>query len=66
MQKIKNSDTARTAFAKRQANIDESLKLIQEKMKAEAQTDTVNWAHVGSLGHVEELLQQVEGHLSRF
>ncbi|MEE9367934.1 MAG: hypothetical protein V3V05_03615 [Pontiella sp.] len=59
MQKIKNSDTARTAFTKRQANIDESMKFIQEKIKAEAQSNTVNWAHVGSLGHVEELLQQV-------
>ncbi len=59
MQKIKNSDTPRTAFAKRQANIDESLKLIQEKMNAAAKTGAVNWEHVGSLGHVEELLQQV-------
>lgn len=59
MQKIKNSAPPRTAFAKRQANIDASLKLIQEKMNAAAETGAVNWAHVGSLGHVEELLQQV-------
>jgi len=59
MQQIKNSDTARTAFIKRQANIEESLKRIEAKLKAEAKLTKVDWSHVGSLGHVEELLQQV-------
>lgn len=59
MQKSTNSDTARTAYAKRKADIEESLKLIEAKLKAEAGGDAINWSHVGSLGHVEELLRQV-------
>jgi hypothetical protein len=59
MQQIKNSDTAQTAFTKRQTNIEESLKLIEAKLKAGAKNKAINWSHVGSLGHVEELLQQV-------
>ena len=59
MQTIKNNDDARTAFTKRQANIEESLKLITAKLKAEAKNEAIKWSHVGSLGHVEELLQQV-------
>lgn len=29
----------------------------------EAETDDVNWAHVGTMGHVQDLLNQVAGAL---
>jgi len=65
MKQVKNSDDARTAYKKRQANITEYIRRIQQKLAEDFRQENINWAHVGSLGHVEELLQQIEGHLSR-
>jgi hypothetical protein len=33
---------------------------IKTASEANAGQSNINWAHVGSLGHVEELLQQID------
>ena len=60
MKQVKNSDDARTAYKKRQDNIAEYIQRIQQNLAADAGQSNINWAHVGSLGHVEELLQQID------
>lgn len=64
MEQIKNSDSAKTAYQKRQNNIAEYIAKIQTKLLADSQDDKINWGHVGSLGHVEELLQQIDEFLN--
>ncbi len=59
MKQVKNSDDARTAYKKRQTNIAEYIRRIQQKLAEDSRQENINWAHVGSLGHVEELLQQI-------
>ncbi|MBU0994877.1 MAG: hypothetical protein KJ737_20490 [Proteobacteria bacterium] len=63
MKEVKNSDSAKTAYQKRQENIAEKIEHIQTKLKKEPQ-GKLNWAHVGSLGHVEELLKEIDHFLS--
>lgn len=59
MKQVSNSDNVKTAYQKRQANIAEYIERIQNKLKQE-QKGEVNWPHVGSLGHVEELIGQID------
>jgi hypothetical protein len=33
---------------------------IQKKLEADARQKDINWASVGSLGHIEELLRQID------
>lgn len=60
MKQVKSSDNVRAAYKKRQANIAEYIERIQKKLSKDAQQENINWGHVGSLGHVEELLQQID------
>ena len=64
MKQIKNSDSAKTAYQKRQDNIAEYIERIQRKLLADSQDTEINWGHVGSLGHVEELLKQIDEFLN--
>ncbi|MBU0994108.1 MAG: hypothetical protein KJ737_16580 [Proteobacteria bacterium] len=59
MKEVKNSDSPKTAYQKRQENISEYIESIQNKLKKGVQGE-INWAHVGSLGHVEELLKEID------
>ncbi len=60
MGQVKNSKDARNAYKKHQDNIAERIRRIQEKLAAYAEQNDVDWSHVGSVGHVEELLQQID------
>lgn len=60
MKQVKSSDNVRAAYKKRQANIAEYIERIQNKLSKDAQQENINWGHVGSLGHIEELLQQID------
>jgi len=56
-------DTAEEAYRKRMAEIDALLVSIRRKLKQDVilfKRDPKNWGFVGSLGHVRELLNEID------
>jgi hypothetical protein len=50
MKQVKNSDDARTAYKKRQTNIAEYIRRIQQKLAEDPRQENINWDHVGRSG----------------
>lgn len=56
--------TAKSAFNEQNADIAARIKNIQSKIKSfNKGFDGKNWAHVGSMDHINTLLLQIEQHL---
>jgi len=51
------------AYREKQNRIAALLSRIQDKL-AKHTEPIINWGHVGDLGHVEELLSQIDGFLN--
>ena len=58
MSKTTNQKNAEKAYKEKQANIAKLIESVQRKLKKDKQDD-ITWASVGSLGHVEELLGNI-------
>ncbi len=59
----KNRRQALKAYHEKQDRIPQLMQCISEKLKDDAGKKGINWASVGSLGHVEELLAQINDFL---
>jgi len=58
MQHSTNNKDALKAYRKKQEEITKLMVSIQRKLKRHA-GESIHWGHVGDLGHVEELLSQI-------
>ena len=58
-----NQVKALAAYREKQKRIAALLSRIQDKL-AKHTEPIINWGHVGDLGHVEELLSQIDGFLN--
>ena len=58
MSKTPNQIKAEKAYQEKQASIAELIASVQRKLKKDTKDD-ITWAGVGSLGHVEELLGNI-------
>ena len=52
------------AYREKQENITRLIEGIRGKLEADAKQPDITWASVGSLGHVEELLRELDEFLS--
>ena len=58
MSKTTNQQNAEKAYQEKQTNIAKLIESVQRKLKKDTQDD-INWASVGSLGYVEEQLNNI-------
>ncbi len=58
MQQITSNKDAMKAYRKKQEVIGKLMDNIQKKLKRHA-GESIHWGHVGDLGHVEELLSEI-------
>ncbi|RNA65171.1 hypothetical protein CR163_008020 [Prosthecochloris sp. ZM_2] len=56
--------SARDGANQKQENITRLIEGIRGKLEADAKQPDITWASVGSLGHVEELLRELDEFLS--
>jgi len=56
----KNRQQMLKAYREKQNRIARLVQGIQKKLEADARQQNINWASVGSLGHVEELLERID------
>ena len=55
----KQKQEARKAYTKSSQTINALMDKIRGKLERDARREDINWASVGSLGHVEELLRRI-------
>ena len=60
----RNRQQALKAYREKQESIARLIDGILGKLEADAKQSDINWASVGSLGHVEELLRELDEFLS--
>lgn len=60
----RNRQQALKAYREKQESIARLIDGIRGKLEADAKQSDINWASVGSLGHVEELLRELDEFLS--
>ena len=60
----RNRQQALKAYREKQENITRLIEGIRGKLEADAKQSDITWASVGSLGHVEELLWELDEFLS--
>lgn len=60
----RNRQQALKAYREKQENITRLIEDIRGKLDADAKQPDITWASVGSLGHVEELLRELDEFLS--
>ena len=60
----KNRQQAINAYHDKQENIARLMDGIRGKLETDARQPGITWASVGSLGHVEELLRELDEFLS--
>lgn len=60
----RNRQQALKAYRAKQENIARLIEGIRGKLEADAKQPDITWASVGSLGHVEELLRELDEFLS--
>ena len=60
----RNRQQALKAYREKQENIARLIEGIRGKLEADAKQPDITWASVGSLVHVEELLQELDEFLS--
>jgi hypothetical protein len=63
MDRKANQEKALAAYRERQKRIATLLSNIQDKLARHAEP-VVSWGHVGDLGHVEELLNEIDTFLN--
>jgi hypothetical protein len=56
--------SAKDGANQKQENITRLIEGIRGKLEADAKQTDITWASVGSLGHVEELLRELDDFLS--
>jgi SpoVK/Ycf46/Vps4 family AAA+-type ATPase len=61
--KMKNQNALK-AYREKQENIARLIEGIRGKLETDAKQPDITWASVGSLGHVEELLRELDEFLS--
>ena len=60
----RNRQQALKAYREKQESIARLIDGIRGKLEADAKQSDINWASVGSLGHVVELLRELDEFLS--
>jgi len=60
----RNRQQALKAYREKQESIARLIDGIRGKLEADSKQSDINWASVGSLGHVEELLRELDEFLS--
>jgi len=60
----RNRQQALKAYREKQESIARLIDGIRGKLEADAKQSDITWASVGSLGHVEELLRELDEFLS--
>ena len=60
----RNRQQALKAYREKQESIARLIEGIRGKLEADAKQPHITWASVGSLGHVEELLRELDEFLS--
>lgn len=60
----RNRQQALKAYREKQESIARLIDGIRGKLEADAKQSDITWASVGSFGHVEELLRELDEFLS--
>lgn len=60
----RNRQQALKAYREKQENITRLIEGIRGKLEVDAKQPDITWASVGPLGHVEELLRELDEFLS--